>query len=405
MRNKTFLKRLNSEENKNGEQTYDVLNSYINEQEKSLGKSSKFRIIKQLFFKQEEPVQEFIMKNMDNILKKTNPGDLLRIFATLAMSDITKDYMRDNLQLILEKTLSTKCARTLVYDMPDVFRTIGELYKPDFEIESRRKFINENIDTILNTIDKTNIFDHIHNLTGISNSVNTKINKFIEDYEEFIIEDIIKKMKQDVIVTKDLPEVVDENKKVVSDMIKKYMQSEHVRWIDVKKIPKSGRHKDIYIIGTKVLRIGGIRAKKEIPFSARVLKPVESKQLMHRGLPYGTIEVTEQVDRFERSDLEGHGIYDCHGEEIYQLYKELRNANIVWIDAPHSLGFRRGKEKNLQNMIILDTDSLYNSEDTENLKKRQWSKYSEQFEERWKREREEKLAKLHGFEKPAEHLK
>ena len=409
MRNNTFLKRLNDdEENKKGEQTYILLKEYLENQDKSIGILSKFRFIKQLFFKQEESKKDFISKNIDNILNRTNSNDYLTVLATLAMNDETKEYFRDNLQSILTKTLSTNNAKRLIHEMPDVFNTIGKIYGIDFdEMESRRTFITDNIDSILNTLlmEKISLFDHVQNFVGISNSIDTKINKMMEDNKVIIAEEMIRQMKQDIVDARNLSDEIEENKKTVLDTLKEYMSSENVRWIDIKKITKSGRHKDIYQIGRKVLRIGGIKAKKEIPYSPRVLKPIETKQLVHGETPIGTIEITDAVDRFERTDLEGHGIYDGHGEEIYQLYKELRNANIVWIDAPHSLGFKRGAEKNQQNMIILDADSLYNSEDTENLRKKSWSDYSKQFEERWKRERAEKLAKLHCTHNTEDHLK
>ena len=407
MRNNTFLERLNDKKkNKNGEQTCNILNEYLKDQDKSIGMLSKFRLLRRLFFKQEESKKEFISENIDNILNKTSPSDFLKVLEELATNEETKDYLKNNLQLILTKTLSTNNARTLINDMPDIFNTIGSLYGTDFdEIKNRRMFIINNIDTIIYKIDKTSLLDHVQNFVGISNSIDVKINKMMDDYKDLIAEEMIRHMKQDVIDVRILSDEIEENKKMVLDMLKKYMNSENVRWIDIKKTTKKGRHKDIYQIGRKVLRIGGIKAKKEIPYSPRVLKPIETKQLVHGETPIGTIEITDAVDRFERTDLEGHGIYDGHGEEIYQLYKELRNANIVWIDAPHSLGFKRGAEKNQQNMIILDTDSLYNSEDTENLKKKPWSDYSKQFEERWKRERAEKLAKLHGTYNTEDHLK
>ena len=393
MNETTFLKELNSEENKNGEQTYEILNTFFNEENQSIGFLNRFKFLKQVFFKKDKTILEVISENMDNILSKTDSSDFLKVFGLLAMNNETRDYVKNNMQQILEKTLSTKNARTIIYNMSDFFIAIRDFYGKEFAEENKKTFITNNIDSILNDIDKSNLLEHIGSLIGISGSIDTKVNRVLGENKNIIVEEIIRQMEQqDFSVVNDVKNVIkdNENIKKVLDMIEKYMDLEHVRWIDIKKVPKSGRHKDIYQIGTKVFRVGGIKEKKQLPYSSRVLPPIESKQLLNINLPYAVVEIIDKADRPEKEDFEN----ESFREEVYQLYKELKHLNITWIDAPHSFGFKRGAEKTLQNMIILDADSLYNSEDIENLKERPWSEYSKLFEERWKREREEKLAKL-----------
>ena len=395
MKNREFERIINSEDNKNGEYTYETLKKFLMEKNKSIGFLSKFNFIKKLIFKKGKTINEVITDNLDTILSRTTNDDLLKTIKLLAMDSDTKDYVKDNIIQILERTVFSSNSTFRLHKLQDIFALIEELYGTENMQKTRYMFLDKNIYTILDSINKADLLEQAQSLIGISKSIDITVNKKIEDNKNAVVENMIRRMKQDYIDTNEIENVIHEYRDDICALIKKYMAIENVRWIDIKKIPKNSRHNDIYQIGSKVLKLGGIRKKQEIPPCARVMQPIESQQLFNRSKPYAIAEIMDKMDRLEKSDLEGAGIYDGYGEDIYQLYKELKKSNIIWVDAPHSLGFKKGAEKTLQNMLILDTDSLYNCKDTENLKKKIWSEYSMQFEERWTRERNEKLAKLH----------
>ena len=395
MKNKTLNQRLNDKGNENGEKTYEILNDFLTEKNQSIGFLSKFRILKKLFYKKQNNVQEEVYNNLENIFNKTYSIDFLKIFYLLSINNQTRMYMQENMQTVLKRILSTNSSQGIINNMQTVFNIVEEIYGKEFSEENKIAFVNNNIDTILDNIDKENMLEHVQSIIGISSKVDTKINKTIEYNKNAVVDGIIRKMKQEYVDVKELGPVIKEYDNFVSSIIEKCIKSEHVRWIDIKKVIKDSKHKDIYYIGSKVLRIGGVRHKKEIPNTTRLLQPIESYSLLSKGEPYATVEILDRVDRLEKSDLEGQGIYDGYGEDMYQLYKELRNSNIIWIDAPHSLGYRKGKEKIRENMMIIDSDSLYNLSDSEHLSKRKRSDLSMQFEIRWNSERNEKLAKLH----------
>lgn len=404
MNEKTFLKELNREKSEEKKSTRDVLLEFLNSENQSIGFLSKFRILKKLFSKKERAKQEVIKDNLDIILRNAGSDELLSIIDVLAKNNETRDFVKDNIQQILKHVLDIN-SHYIFSRENDLCKNLEQIYGQEFANESKKVFIENNIDIILSKINKSYLLESTQNLIGISNKIDTKINKTIELNKKNVIGHIIRSMKQEHTDAKEIEHVVNQYTDDVLQIIEDCMKSEHIRWIDIEKVTKEARHKDIYRIGSKVLRIGGIWNKKELPVTTRILQPIESHELLNRGIPYATIEITDTADRLDKSEFEGKGIYDGYGEDMYQLYKELRNSNIIWIDAPHSLGFKKGAEKTLQNMMILDSDSLYNSEDTENLKRRQLSNHSKIFEDRWKREREEKLAKLNPQHIQIEPLK
>lgn len=391
MNEKTFIKKINSEENPKEEQIDEILKSFLSEENHSIGFVSKFRIFKKIFFKEVSSKKDVIEKHFDTILKRTPSDKILDIFNVLALNIETRELVKGKTQYILEQFLNSSSYLSRREDRNKLFKTIGNIFGQEFADESKKTFIENNIDKIISIIDKSTLLENAQDLIGVSNKTDIKINKAIEDNKYAIFGEIIRRMKQDCIDPKELNPVIKSYGNFVGSVIEKCMKAENVRWIDIKKIVKDPRHKDIYYIGSKTLRIGGIK-QKNIPNTNRLLKPIESYSLISKGEPYAAVEILDRVDRPEKEDLEN----DSFREMMYQLYKELRNSDIMWIDAPHSLGFKKGAEKTLQNMIILDADSIYDSEDMENLKKHQsqWSEYSLSFETRWKREREEKLAKL-----------
>ena len=395
MKNKTLKDRLDDENNINGEKTLDILNDFLMEKSQAIGFLSRFRFFKQIFFKKQENAKDEVFKNIENIFNKTFSTDLIYFLAT---NKETSQYMQENIQQVLGRILSTESAKSMADNTQKVFSVIEKIYGKDFAEENKRIFISNNIDAILNHIDKENMLEHIQPLLGISNKTDIKINNAIEDNKSVIAGGMIRRMKQEIKDSKELSPVIKEYEDDVCAIIEKYMKLEHVRWIDIKEIAKDSKHKDIYYIGSQALRTGGIKHKKEIPNTARLLQPIESYSLLSRGEPYATVEILDRVDRLEKSDLEGKGIYDGYGEDMYQLYKELRNSNILWVDAPHSLGYKKGAEKSRENMMILDSDSLYNLSDSEHLSKKRRSDLSMEFEIRWNSERNAKLAKLHRTE-------
>lgn len=179
------------------------------------------------------------------------------------------------------------------------------------------------------------------------------------------------------------------------------------------KYVTSGSFSDVYRIGNKVIKFGKKRVTDKIPYHRRVLQP-----LLRRKLDTGNgnlyIEISEYIKR-DNIDLEE--------DEIYQVYKELRNDRIIWVDAREanlgrlekdniayfntelnvkneSVGYipeTIEKDKPLQegDLVIIDTDLLFREEEfnEEILEKMSInSYYYEKFEERYQNEKnKEKL--------------
>lgn len=199
-------------------------------------------------------------------------------------------------------------------------------------------------------------------------------------------------------------------------MVEELLESEKVRLVDIDYCD-SGSSSYVFQIGDKVLKIGSLRNTYKIPNHPRILQPLTRIELLQddgENTPFACIEIMERVDSVNPGDfLE---------EEMYKIYKELRDAGIIWTDPrlanlgrlrkdninilngeeldvePKSVGFINGKNKRVLkkgDIVILDTDYIYMQDDPNIY----WpnSQYNI-FEKSWQRERQAELGKEHNKE-------
>lgn len=179
------------------------------------------------------------------------------------------------------------------------------------------------------------------------------------------------------------------------------------------KYVNSGSFSNVYRIGNKVIKFGKTRVTDNIPYHRRVLQP-----LLRRWVDTGDgnlyIEISEYI---KQNDI------DLEEDEIYQVYKELRNDGIIWADVRkanlgrlekdniayfntelnvknESVGYipkTIKKDKPLQegDLVIIDTDLLFGEEEfSEELLENMGINlyYYQKFEGRYQKEkRKEKL--------------
>lgn len=165
----------------------------------------------------------------------------------------------------------------------------------------------------------------------------------------------------------------------------------------------NGEFSFVYKIGDKILKVGSPRGEFKMPNHRRILQPLARKAFRNRlGKTMACVEISEEVDtNIEQKDP----------EELYKLWKELRDEGVIWTDVtwenvgrlkkknipslngeemyvePEAAGFKnkyKGKPLEKGELVILDTDFIFE----ENSPYLRWFNfgYAKSFEDRYKKE-------------------
>ncbi len=135
---------------------------------------------------------------------------------------------------------------------------------------------------------------------------------------------------------------------------------------DFKKYKKisNGSYSNVYEINKKILKIGLAKINKNIINHPRIIKTylklnIETK---YKGIIRNIgFEIQEKAEQKEVTK-----------EELYEIYKELRDNNIIWKDIKESnVGYFKGK------LVVIDTDFINNP--VKNIK--YFTKLDKEFEE------------------------
>lgn len=196
----------------------------------------------------------------------------------------------------------------------------------------------------------------------------------------------------------------EEYSETLAIMLDELLHSENCRYSDINSVT-SGGYSQVYKIGNKILKVGKPRASYSIPNHRRLLQPLIRTNLIdeeNNNIPIACIEIQDGVDLSETISK----------EELYYIYKELREDGIIWSDAkignigklrrdnvptlegermdvaPNSVGFINGKndsELSTGDWVIIDSDFVYR-EDDPNL---DWAvnSYLQEFEQKYQSEK------------------
>ena len=186
-------------------------------------------------------------------------------------------------------------------------------------------------------------------------------------------------------------------KEVVKLIILDVLKNENVKLSDITY--NGGGLSSVLLIGNKVIKIGD-RATKSFPNNPYIISPLLRKKLEFNGESC-FVEVTERVDTSKKASK----------EELYQLFKKLRNLNLVWTDIKE-INVGRLKKENIihwrQNLnptdgvlgldvkrgetilkegdlVILDADFIYDENDP-NINYLNNKDIYDEFEKRYQKE-------------------
>ncbi len=191
----------------------------------------------------------------------------------------------------------------------------------------------------------------------------------------------------------DLKEIV---KLIVLDVIK----NENVKFSDITY--NGGGFSRVLLIGNKVIKLGN-RVTKKFPNNPYIIAPLLRKELQF-GDEHCFAEVTERVDTSK----------EVSKEELYQLFKKLRDLKLVWTDIK-SINVGRLTKKNVihwrdslspteeilgldakrgetilkeGDLVILDADFIY-AENDPNINYSNNKALYDEFEKRYQNEKKE----------------
>jgi len=159
-----------------------------------------------------------------------------------------------------------------------------------------------------------NIYD-LKETFGTNSDILNQLNAFFDNHQDRI---------NDVVVKRTPSDIYKEYGEIISLIIMDIMKNENASFSDVKLVEKDGQHSTVIIIKDKVLKIGYDRSTKRFPNNPYIITPLLRKSFNKNNVKL-FIEVTERV--MVDDDYNSYS-----ADELYLLYKNLRDLGLVWTD-------------------------------------------------------------------------
>ena len=193
----------------------------------------------------------------------------------------------------------------------------------DSDVSNDDDYIISNIDSILNNYRYVNMIElnfFTKHIKDINNRVCDILIKHDDECLKFFVKKIFNKYfdeKIDNTFSDKLNGLCD----VVILIIKDILKNENIDVSNIEWVARGG-YSDVIMIGDKILKIGSTRRTKTFPDN-----PYVNAMLLRREFEIGDnkalfLEVNEKVD----TNIE------VTEEELYQLYKKLRELGLIWTD-------------------------------------------------------------------------
>lgn len=252
----------------------------------------------------------------DDILKALSTIDLSRTFYLDTLNRLNKDSQKNFLILLVKN----KC------DIP----------------YSAIEYKNDNKQIIYEYL--TLFIENAQNLYALLNFVKdnpdafSKVKDYIDNNEEKALNSIF--CETDRLVKIKEPTL----KEIIKLMILDVMKNENVGFSDITY--NGGSYSRILLIGDKVIKLGD-RVTKSFPNNPYIVVPLLRKEFEFNNEKF-FVEVTERVDTSKKPSK----------EELYQLFKNLRDLGLKWTDIKETNVGRLNKKN-----IIHWRDGLYPTEE------------------------------------------
>ena len=389
----------------NNDEKYFVEN-FIN----IISKLSNFEIYNLL---KDNKIKEIVMKN-DLFFKHFN--ELCYIFPDIfyLLDELPDEYIKKNIKTILDFKIDKYYAR--IYNL---CRKVGCLDKFLEKIKIEKKLlmdeeyiqifmalISDNKTCLENNIDF--FIDNCKSLillkdelekNNFSTNILNKINLKIDSNPDLVVYEMLNTCVN--IDNIEEEKIIDYLKHLLNEVLK----YEHKKYHDIKMLTP-GAYSTVYQIGNKVLKIGSKRKTFKIRNDKRLLQPLlreEINSIINKAKVLFCIELEQAVDT-----------KNINKEDVYLVYKDLRDRNIYWIDArennvgrlikdnkpyywgiskvsKNALGFLNDNDEVLKkgDLVVIDSDYIYTEEEYDNNKEsiNIPNSYFVEFEKRYQQER------------------
>lgn len=299
----------------------------------------------------------------------------------------TEEELMNNMKSILEN-VPTRLVNTF-------FREVITKYP---------QAIIKNMDVILSEDDIDYDIQNFFGMKGIDARVDKAINERFKTSTTNLMGRLL--ARECVFWSDDIPEKEQQRFFYMLDKVVRELLAEQGKdYTDIGYV-NSGDYSTVFQIGNRILKIGEELKKYQIPNHRRILQPIaRTNYTLEDGTVLGYMEVTSLVNtNFSPEEKDN--------EKLYQVYKELRDDGIIWLDAkwnnvgkmlgdnitrwrgkltnipPCSVGFDKefkGKPLAKGEIAVIDLDYLYRIDDP-NLRLDCATYLSERFEERYTRE-------------------
>lgn len=343
----------------------------------------------------------FIANNFDYLIMHVNGNNFARLLNYVSLEE--------NLSKIIFKNFSFFMRRFKIGDISNKYQKIffdTITFLPGYRIN-----LSKNMKNVIESISPTVLFDLASSLKKVSPKYSNKINEIINSNQDRICKDILirclsKKDNQAIITLKDL----NDYSLTLQILFRELLQSECKQFCDVEMIGEGG-YSQTFKVGSKVIKVGAPRKTYNIPNHRRILQPLARVNLTNQYQEFiGTIEVTDEVDTSREA------LSKIKKEDLYRIYKELRDDGIIWTDPKiNNLGIL--KRDNIQTLngntfyadsrslgfindlkgittlkkgdiVIVDTDYLYRQDHKD--RKLNNNPYIDYFEKRYQEEKRKK---------------
>lgn len=435
MNERQFLKKVNSDSNENGGMTFAYVFRMLENPKSERGivvRNNSIVSFLRKYAKIKTP-KKIIQDNFGLILSKTCNDDIGRLLILLMDDAETNSLVKENFDIIMNRFKHGEEYKNINDSIINILHVQqNEFFERLIEEDDGEAIIENNIQNILRSIPKKNLFKIVQTIKGISEQTDNEINDFMEQNKIEIAQSLLEIYTRAKTIAlfesgnnEPTGELVAEYASTLSTIIDELAKSENCRLIDINYL-SSGSYSTVYEVGNQVLKIGGPRETYEIPNHTRILQPLTRTNFIDEkdNSIFACIEIAEKVERLDK----GLGMAEyieaeqAKKEDLYEIYKELRQEGIIWTDvrlknigrihntntaekvlngeninvSHNSVGFTdeiKGKEIVSGDFVIIDTDYIYN-EDNPNIS---WpgAGFASEFEKRWQQERQAEIAKEH----------
>ena len=278
--------------------------------------------------------QEKFMETLAaSIDKYSFPMEISELFQQL-YTKIDNENLRQNIftadmnKKLVEMNLSSNSYARLYSMMTNAQRNnlLEQLLSNNINI-NYSKFLpyNDTITFIKNNIDR--IYTHGGNIIDIKRLMElkredkfvSKINAYIDNNPYIMVNSIIDILKTKILNNKKIN--FNKYRSFIFLLLDEISKNESTS-ISSTEFIGTGGYSAVFAIKTKVIKIGIERKTPHFPNNPYILKPLLRKTITIDNIPI-FFEVIEKVDT---------NINDITKEEIYKLYKNIREIGLIWTD-------------------------------------------------------------------------